>query len=81
MIRLILIALCLSFSAFVVAETGSKADKKNTTSEKACGSKRTCKQMSSCDEALHYLKQCKVKSLDRDKDGIPCESICGNRRK
>lgn len=46
-----------------------------------CEGKRTCKQMNSCEEARFYLTQCGVKSLDRDKDGIPCESICGGKKK
>lgn len=41
-----------------------------------CGSKRTCGQMSNCAEAKHYLNACGVSRLDRDHDGIPCESIC-----
>ncbi len=41
-----------------------------------CGAKRTCGQMVSCAEARAYLTQCGVTSLDRDRDGTPCESIC-----
>ncbi|WP_080945904.1 thermonuclease family protein [Moraxella bovoculi] len=41
-----------------------------------CGSKRTCKAMSSCAEAKHYLHVCGVSRLDRDGDGVPCESLC-----
>ena len=41
-----------------------------------CGSKRFCGQMNSCAEAMFYLRQCGVRRLDRDNDGIPCESIC-----
>ena len=41
-----------------------------------CEAKKTCKQMSSCKEAYFYLKECGLSKLDRDKDGIPCESIC-----
>lgn len=41
-----------------------------------CSGKRTCSQMTSCSEARFYLEQCGVSSLDRDRDGIPCESIC-----
>lgn len=44
-------------------------------------SKRTCGQMDSCEEARFHLTQCGVKSLDRDNDGIPCESICGGGKK
>jgi len=41
-----------------------------------CGSKRYCGEMNSCAEALHYLNQCGLGRLDRDGDGVPCESIC-----
>ena len=41
-----------------------------------CGSKDTCGEMDSCSEAYYYLNTCGVGSLDRDKDGIPCESLC-----
>lgn len=40
-----------------------------------CGPKRYCKQMTSCDEAHRYLK-CGIRTLDRDGDGVPCESLC-----
>lgn len=43
-----------------------------------CSGKRYCKQMESCEEAYFYLNHCGLKRLDRDKDGIPCESICGH---
>jgi hypothetical protein len=43
---------------------------------KECGGKRTCGQMANCAEAKHYFKDCGVRSLDRDHDGIPCESLC-----
>lgn len=43
------------------------------------GDKFVCKDMDSCDEARHYLTRCGVRSLDRDGDGVPCESLCGVR--
>lgn len=46
------------------------------TPDVTCGSKRRCGQMLSCDEAMAYLTQCGVSSLDRDGDGVPCESLC-----
>jgi len=55
----------------------SKQKLKKKSKKKGCGSKRTCKQMRSCSEAYHYLKNCGLRRLDRDKDGIPCEKICG----
>ncbi|MHA3059660.1 excalibur calcium-binding domain-containing protein [Acinetobacter sp. ANC 4636] len=43
----------------------------------SCGSyPRTCGQMKSCAQAREALK-CGNTRLDRDHDGIPCESICG----
>ncbi|QIW15836.1 nuclease [Pasteurellaceae bacterium RH1A] len=60
---------CLAFVAAVIAKEQFE-----------CG-KRTCSQMNSCEEARFHLTQCGVKSLDRDKDGIPCESICGGGKK
>ncbi|MBB1076163.1 DNA/RNA non-specific endonuclease [Rhodoferax sp. 4810] len=41
-----------------------------------CGDKTTCKQMSDCAEARHYLTECGLSRLDRDGDGVPCESLC-----
>lgn len=52
------------------------AEKKEKKQEFKCEAKKTCKQMSSCKEAYFYLKECGLSKLDRDKDGIPCESIC-----
>jgi endonuclease YncB( thermonuclease family) len=41
-----------------------------------CGVKRTCGQMSDCEEARFYLNRCGVSRLDGDGDGTPCEKIC-----
>ncbi|MCL5079541.1 thermonuclease family protein [Neisseria perflava] len=41
-----------------------------------CAGKRFCREMRSCAEANFYLNHCGVSRLDRDHDGIPCESIC-----
>ena len=41
-----------------------------------CGGKRYCREMTSCEEAKFYLQQCGRSSLDGDKDGVPCESMC-----
>ena len=52
---------------------------KNTSDNKndfiSCA-KKTCKQMLNCEEAYFQYKECGNSSLDRDKDGVPCESIC-----
>lgn len=42
----------------------------------ACGSKKHCSEMASCEEARHYLTQCGIKTLDGNSDGVPCEKLC-----
>jgi uncharacterized protein len=48
----------------------------DSSSSWQCGAKRYCSQMSSCAEAEFYLNTCGLQKLDRDDDGIPCESLC-----
>lgn len=43
---------------------------------RSCGSKRYCREMTSCAEARFYLRQCGVRTLDGNHDGTPCESLC-----
>lgn len=42
----------------------------------SCSPRKTCGQMSSCAEARYHLETCGNSRLDRDNDGIPCESLC-----
>jgi endonuclease YncB( thermonuclease family) len=42
----------------------------------SCGSKTSCREMTSCDEAKFYLRSCYLLRLDDDNNGIPCESLC-----
>ena len=46
----------------------------------ACGERRTCDQMTRCEEARFYLEQCGLRALDGDGDGVPCEALCGSGR-
>lgn len=48
----------------------------NKASGYLCESKHKCAQMDSCQEAKFYLEHCGLSRLDRDHDGIPCESLC-----
>ena len=41
-----------------------------------CGTKRYCRQMTSCEEARAYLQRCGLNRLDGDRDGVPCEKLC-----
>ncbi|RMD59230.1 cold-shock protein [Candidatus Parcubacteria bacterium] len=40
-----------------------------------CGAKRYCREMSSCVEAMFYLKQCGLRRLDGDGDGTPQRGV------
>ena len=39
-----------------------------------CDGRTRCSQMTSCDEATYFLRNCPGVEMDGDKDGIPCES-------
>lgn len=42
----------------------------------SCSPRKTCGQMSSCEEARFHLEQCGNTRLDGDRDGVPCEALC-----
>ena len=48
---------------------------KGSGGDQCKGLPRTCGQMANCEQAKQAL-ECGNKRLDRDKDGVPCESIC-----
>lgn len=44
-----------------------------------CEGKEHCSQVTSCEEATFYLRNCPGTQMDGDNDGIPCESQhCGH---
>lgn len=45
-----------------------------------CGSKKRCAEMLSCEEARRYRTQCGIKTMDGDRDGVPCEKLCGDKK-
>jgi len=55
--------------------------KKPTLPDSSCGKKRRCSQMSSCEEAKFYLNVCGIKTLDRNHDGVPCDKLCGEKKR
>ena len=44
--------------------------------EVECGTKQSCAAMKTCEEAIAFLRQCKLTRIDGDGDGIPCEKLC-----
>ena len=57
-------------------QRGAKYQAESLFYDANCGSKTQCSQMLSCDEAQYYLVRCGERSLDKNGDGIPCESLC-----
>lgn len=83
----LLLAYCMATAPALAADppgrgqaaAAAKTDKAPSKAAKqACGSKTHCKDMKDCAEARFYLENCGVSRLDNDKDGIPCESLCGH---
>lgn len=53
------------------------ADLIRLASSYSCSGRKTCTRIGSCDEAYWYLANCSWGGkLDRDNDGVPCETIC-----
>jgi endonuclease YncB( thermonuclease family) len=48
-----------------------------TKATRQCTGRPRCGDLSSCDEAYFYLRQCGLHRLDGDGDGVPCERLCG----
>ncbi|NTV71689.1 MAG: cold shock domain-containing protein [Azonexaceae bacterium] len=40
----------------------------------SCDGRRYCSQMTSCEEATYFLRNCPNTEMDGDGDGVPCES-------
>lgn len=39
-----------------------------------CDGRTRCSQMTSCDEAMFFIRNCPSTQMDGDSDGVPCES-------
>jgi endonuclease YncB( thermonuclease family) len=46
----------------------------------ACGAKTYYRETESCAEARFHRERCGLARLDRDGDGVPCESLCAGTR-
>jgi len=45
----------------------------STTSSFSCDGRKYCSQMTSCQEATYFLKNCPGVKMDGNNDGVPCE--------
>ena len=57
----------------VEAAQGRGAQKVLDTGRFRCDGRTMCSQMSSCEEATYFLKNCPGVKMDGNNDGIPCE--------
>ena len=60
-----------------VIRTNSQAKEEELTKQPqkfACGTKKHYKEMTSCEGAMFYLKECGLTKIDGD--GRPCEALC-----
>ena len=56
---------------------GEPSRSPTSSSTFSCSVRKTkCGEMTSCEEATLHLNSCGNARLDRDKDGVPCESVC-----
>lgn len=51
----------------------SFALEQENTNNFSCSGKMYCSEMTSCDEAMYYQRNCPGTKMDGDRDGIPCE--------
>ncbi len=63
-------------SASVATQTVKAGRALDAIPEVQCGTKRYCREMASCEEAVAFLRQCGVTTMDGDDDGTPCEKLC-----
>ncbi|MBK8168670.1 MAG: thermonuclease family protein [bacterium] len=47
----------------------------------SCGPKKYCREMASCEEARFYLTRCGLTTIDGNRDGEPCETLCAKARR
>jgi|GEM_PF-3722501 len=61
----------LLFSVFITLAFSTNIDASDNEFE--CDGRKYCSQMTSCEEALYFLKNCPDPRMDGNNDGVPCE--------
>ena len=56
----------------VAAKPEIRSDRKNYS----CQQRKTCSQITSCEEAKFLLITCGHTAIDGNRDGVPCEKLC-----
>jgi len=61
-------------------DVSKAAESPASTAQFRCDGRTRCSQMTSCEEATFFLKNCPGTQMDGDRDGVPCEKQwCGRR--
>lgn len=55
------------------AAFGDQQTTKSNGQQFKCDGRTKCSQMTSCDEAMYFLKHCPDTQMDGNNDGVPCE--------
>lgn len=74
---LVIVGWLVSQSAPWISSSVESSFKLTDTAETTrfrCEGKTRCTQMSSCEEATFYIRNCPDTQMDGDNDGVPCES-------
>jgi len=58
----------------VAANSDAQMQSASPSSRYACDGRTMCSQMTSCDEARYFIRNCPNTQMDGDGDGEPCES-------
>jgi hypothetical protein len=67
-----------SIQASPIIEATSQYSSASSQSFYRCDGRTHCSQMTSCEEATYFIRNCLSTEMDGDSDGIPCESQwCG----
>lgn len=62
-----------AYSADVPSERPSTRPDRPVSKTYTCDGRTYCSQMTSCEEATWFLKNCPGTKMDGNNDGIPCE--------
>jgi len=75
----IILLLGLGYVGITIYNTVTKEPNLEEYSKYSCDGRVWCSDMTSCDEAKFFIRNCQGTKMDGDGDGIPCESQwCNN---
>ncbi len=74
-LKIIIIILLTLVSSLFSSENHYKKDKDNQQQYEnyKCDGRKYCSQMTSCEEATYFIKNCPNTKMDGNRDGVPCE--------